>query len=746
MVQLRDLRLRAVRACIAEVASAAIAPERVGTIRLHMHQRLAVSRVVTALEQDGGCLLADDVGRGKTFVALAVARSWARPLLVVPASLRRTWQQAMQRADVSCTLVTHEALSRGRVPSVNPDGVIVDESHRFRSPGTRRHDVLARVAAHARVLLLSATPIQNGRRDLATQLALFLGSAAYQANEACLANLVIRDAAVRDDRLPSVAPPKWLPLEHDDGPVLREILALPRPARAVDTGDAGVLRTLGLVRAWGSSRAALAAAIRQRRRVAIALEQCAAAGLAPRRKDLRAWQAVGQDVQLTLAPLLVPRTAHLAQHEVLASITAERKALDRLVAIVAHSPDPDLARLAALRALREEHRGARMIAFSEFATTVRAYHALLRSDAGVGMLTATEARIASGRISRDALLDRFAPVAQGTSAPAPREQVTLLLTTDLLSEGVNLQDASVVVHLDLPWNPARLAQRLGRVRRPGGSSVVHSVLMAPPARAELLLRVEQRLRSKLASAERTIGRSLAVLPALVPSARASATGAKDDVPECLNAELLGVVARQLTSWRRDGCSRRRSRTGAPLFAALTGTERGWLAVLDDGRLIARCGASPIGAGAEVVRSFEHMNGVPRPCIDNERTQVQLAACEWIAHARLESDCGLVEQRLPLYDALERRMTAANRRAPRHQRPLILALASRLRDGLRRPPSLGMERELERLLAMHARGTVTTMEWLEQSVDVATRRATLRPRGEASHVVAAIVFGEPAGAQ
>ena len=45
--------------------------------------------------------------------------------------------------------------------------------------------------------------------------------------------------------------------------------------------------------------------------------------------------------------------------------------------------------------------------------------------------------------------------------------VDLLIATDLLSEGLNLQDASVVVHLDLPWTAARLTQRIGRVWRVG---------------------------------------------------------------------------------------------------------------------------------------------------------------------------------------------------------------------------------------------------------------------------------------
>src|SRR5258705_8326292 len=68
----------------------------------------------------------------------------------------------MRRAGVSCAFEAHEALSRGRVPSGCFDGIIVDESHRFRSTSARRHAVLAALSAHARLLLLSATPLQNG--------------------------------------------------------------------------------------------------------------------------------------------------------------------------------------------------------------------------------------------------------------------------------------------------------------------------------------------------------------------------------------------------------------------------------------------------------------------------------------------------------------------------------------------------------------------------------------------------------
>ncbi len=750
MVQLSELRLRAVRARMAEAVSDASAPKMIGSIRLHPHQRLAVSRVTRTLREHGGCLLADDVGRGKTFVALAIARTWQRPLLVVPASLRRTWQHAMERAAASCAIITHEALSRGTSPAGHPDGVIVDESHRFRSPDSRRHANLTDITAHVPVLLLSATPLQNGTRDLAAQLALFLGSAAFTGDEAWLARHVIRGVARDDASLPAVAPPRWLHPSSDDGAVLREILALPPPARAVDAGDAGALRTIGLVRAWGSSRAALIAAIRRRRRIAAALEQCAIEGLAPRRRDLLAWQTVGQDVQLTLAPLLVTRAATASADDILAGVAREREALDRLSAVLARTEDPDVVRVAALRALREEHPGAHILAFSEFASTVRAYYALLRADTRVGMLTAVEARIASGRLPRDALLDRFAPVSQGAVRRGSHESVTLLLSTDLLSEGVNLQDASIVVNLDLPWNPARLAQRLGRVRRPGGSAVVRSYLMAPPARTELLLRVEHRLRAKLAHAERAVGKAPWVLPALATQLSTAFGDRPLDVlsPSGGNtsAEAAGAVADQLSSWRRIVSPHPGRGARRPLVAAVERDARGWLAALDDGRLLARLEEATADTGFVVARAVTLAAGAGRPCEAAEGRSSLAEAREWLAQQGLVRDCGIVAHAAPLQAALEHRISMILRRVPRHERARAVTLAARLREALRHAPSLGTERELQRLLASHARAEITAIDWLERSFVVATARSTTLASRRDPEVVALIAFGRGGDAQ
>lgn len=752
MVSLTELRLRAVRARIADVASVNAAPAGLGSIRLRPHQQVAVARVTQMIARHGGCLLAEDVGRGKTYVALAVARRWTRPLVVVPASLRTTWHRAMDRARVSCAMVTHEALSRGSLPPFEPDGVIVDESHRFRSPGAKRHAALATLTAHAPALLLSATPLQNSTRDLAAQLALFLGSLAFRSSETALARFVVRGTSQHDaSELPDVAPPAWLHTDHDDGAVLRAILALPPPSRPFDAGDAGVLRTIGLVRAWASSRAALVGALRRRARVITALEHCAASGLSPRHRDLRAWQAVDGDVQLALAPLLVPRLEGDGGRAMLAAVHADGAALDRLSKTIRASSDPDAARVTALRALRLRHPEARILAFSEFVTTVRAYYTALGGDAGVGMLTATEARVASGRLPRDALLDRFAPAAQGARDPVPRERVTLLLATDLLSEGVNLQDASVVVHLDLPWNPARLAQRLGRIRRPGGAARVHSYLMSPPARTELLLHVDARLRAKLARTERAIGRTLDVLPALATSPEALATGsvsaAIEHATSGANAEMLGAIAEQVAGWQRALPRRDAHRSTAPLVAAVACDAAGWLAALDDGRLLARVGESGVNASAAVACAVALASRPARAADTDEAENALTDARAWLNRESISLDCGVRERfgASPLDAAIERRIARALARAPRHERTRVLAHATSLRNALGSPRPLGAERALETLLASRSHDALNDVDWLERSISVverAPRRAP--PRSTPARIVALIVLGPASG--
>src|SRR5687768_5470616 len=71
----------------------------IGEIQLHAHQVDAVGLVRRVLDMERGALLADDVGLGKTFTALALAKG-QRTLAIVPAGLRALWMDAARRAEV----------------------------------------------------------------------------------------------------------------------------------------------------------------------------------------------------------------------------------------------------------------------------------------------------------------------------------------------------------------------------------------------------------------------------------------------------------------------------------------------------------------------------------------------------------------------------------------------------------------------------------------------------------------------
>jgi hypothetical protein len=342
------------------------------------------------------------------------------------------------------------------------------------------------------------------------------------------------------------------------------------------------------------------------------------------------------------------------------------------------------------------------------------------------MLTASEGRIASGRIARDALLARFAPRAQGAPSPPAHERVTLLLATDLLSEGVNLQDASVVVHLDLPWNPARLAQRLGRIRRPGGARKVASHLMSPPARASVLLRVEARLRAKLRRTERTIGRSLPVLPVLVAPSDDALTGAANapssaGCPELSAAELRGEIVRLLARWRTDDARPPHDVHDRPVIAAARAGSVGWIALLDDGRLVAfdhaDLGTSQPGdAPEQILWALERANGPPRCAPAAEREAALAMLHRWLAMDWTHRSCGLAAADTPLRRRVLRALDEALPRIPRHRRVAMLESAGRVRQAFALPLPLGIERALETIVS----GAASRSDWIDEAAPLLSR--------------------------
>ncbi len=152
----------------------------------------------------------------------------------------------------------------------------------------------------------------------------------------------------------------------------------------------------------------------------------------------------------------------------------------------------------------------KVLIFSYFADTVEWITDFLNATcASDDRLSVYEGRIASvtgRRDDSDSAMFGFAP--RTTDPPAGRDtdRFDIVVTTDVLAEGVNLQQARHIVNYDLPWNPMRLVQRHGRVDRIGSRHAeVFLRCIYPDRQLEALLSLEERLQRKLRQAMVTFG-------------------------------------------------------------------------------------------------------------------------------------------------------------------------------------------------------------------------------------------------
>jgi superfamily II DNA or RNA helicase len=487
------------------------------------HQVPAAERLSAIIARHGGALLADEVGLGKSYVALAVALArQERFALVVPAVLVPQWRALLDRFGVKdAPIVTHESLSihpYRHLPSLTVPYrlFVVDEAHRFRNPDTNRYRALARLVVGSRVLLVTATPIHNCVADLLHVLRLFLRDHAL----AVLGVPSLRNAARReaDRSLAQAAVARVIVARsrarvqsgYDGGPVsmvfpratTEALRAGPAPDALIADltsgvaalragGGAAPLLRLMLLRRLGSSLAAFRAALARHDAYLDLATRAASEGraLTPREFQRCFPRAAESDIQLVLFPLLLDGNG---TPEPLAD---DARVIARLRELLARAPAVD-PKADALEKLLGTRLG-KTIVFTDAQPTARYLLQRLRHRR-VAAVFGHVGRFASGDAPRHEVLRAFAPHAQGGPRPAAALETDVLIATDLLSEGLNLQDAERVVHYDLPWSPARLAQRVGRIDRLGSShaSITTMTFLPSPPLARALA-IEQRLATKI---------------------------------------------------------------------------------------------------------------------------------------------------------------------------------------------------------------------------------------------------------
>ncbi|HQM80515.1 MAG TPA: phospholipase D-like domain-containing protein [Syntrophorhabdaceae bacterium] len=184
------------------------------------------------------------------------------------------------------------------------------------------------------------------------------------------------------------------------------------------------------------------------------------------------------------------------------------KTILHLVEPITAEQDAKLQRLLAIVNNKPLNQGKRLI-FTQYADTARYLYGNLnpgdvRDDIDV---------IFSGDKSKARVVGRFAPKANPEYRFAGGEaELMTVVATDVLAEGLNLQDCDKIVNYDLHWNPVRLIQRFGRIDRIGSDhDVIYGFNFLPETGIERNLKLKEKLRLRIQEIHDTIGEDSAIL-------------------------------------------------------------------------------------------------------------------------------------------------------------------------------------------------------------------------------------------
>lgn len=620
-------------------------------LNLTRFQADGVARMERLLDEHGGVLVADEVGLGKTFLAGEVIYRTAnvnrqRVLIVAPAALKSSmWEPFLETHDFSrwVKVYSYEEVrnrldaDRGPIDAFLQEAedyslIVIDEANNLRNSGAQRSGAVDRVitaGSPKRVVLLTATPVNNSLSDLETLVKYFIRDDARfaslgipsireyikQAQAIDPANLtpehlfdLMDQVAVRRTRKfvkehyaneliigPDGKPttikfpqPKVRRIDYaldDDGLALIDAMALDDPTdphtprawedRTLDPkrlmlarylssmytvdhdlqeyqiSNAGLLRS-GLLKRLECSPQALHASLAKMIVSHESFLEALGKGFVLKGEALSEWVSSDSD-DLDEFVLEFDKDDqiesvdgyHLTelQADVESDIRLLRDLRD-LAEVVVDGIEPKAVRLIeelshiAAEAQRVDPRGLshadrrKVIIFSAFTDTILPIHeavveAIENAPAGspladyrervappiMGSYAKTHERGASGGVDqggRASTIAGFAPATAGprnaAGEPSAKDEFDILFTTDVLAEGVNLQQAGQMINYDLPWNPMRIVQRHGRVDRIGSKhDYVYLGLFFPAERLDALLELEARLEAKLALADAAVG-------------------------------------------------------------------------------------------------------------------------------------------------------------------------------------------------------------------------------------------------
>lgn len=610
-----DIYLKAIYTYFKDDLDTSELPNVRSAVELSEFQDDAVKKARRILAKYDGVLIGDSVGMGKTWIGKKLLEDYAyhqrmKALVVAPASLRDMWERELRSATISAKVLTQESLGQENgLLDINEysdaDVILVDESHNFRNRGSQRYGNLERIIAANRgrgrsgmktkVILMTATPINNSIFDIYNQISLFtqndrgyfagagigdlyryFQSARQQMRDQqagiALFNL-LEEVVIRRTRpfirkaYPNATimgkPVKWperklhtvnYDLEATYNKIYEKIVSgidklnlatynlesYKKDKAQRDEWEegreqalVGIFKTRYLKR-LESSVDAFRISIRRALAFTKTFEDYVLGGQI---LDSRSFQKAMQFLSLedeeddatipsSLAdgfdankeakeflkelPSLDPDQFNLQRlHRALQKDVEILTEIWQLIRDITSERDAKLNRLKSLFA--NGLRGQKVLLFTYYKDTARYLYRELGQEKGKewreSIGNPNIRRMDSGEPTRERqkLIQAFSPISNGKPEIAGSEnEVDIMISTDVLSEGQNLQDCGILLNYDLHWNPTRMVQRAGRIDRIGS---IHDTIfihnMFPDAGLELLLGLVESLSKKISQIDAT---------------------------------------------------------------------------------------------------------------------------------------------------------------------------------------------------------------------------------------------------
>jgi len=649
-----------------------------GFLRL-AYQMDAVSQGFQMLKKHRGFFLSDVVGLGKTIIALLVAKKFfyhndfpnhiSSTLIIVPPALREGWERYVKDFELKeAHIVTCGSLHKVNSPE-RYDLVIVDEAHKFRTDDALSYETLQKLCktpskrrypdgslAEKRVILISATPLNNSPLDIRNQLLLFQDGKDSTLEVANLQRFfhrcqkdyekalrasdrkhgmmevkriyqeirtrVLQEVTIRRTRtdlektseykadldrqgvrFPKISPPIKIfyrldsatealydstlsaltsGLSYNRYRAISHLLPAKRKRYAnpdlLSTQLAKIMRTM-LIKRLDSSFHAFKLSLARFRNANDAMIRMFAEGRIYIAPDENVTEAILDGREEELLDRLT--TLALTDEKILicgpldfspgflTALESDGKILSDLVRQwEAVSVDPKfdefVTRLRTQILDKTRNPSGKVIIFSEAKDTT-AYLAKRLSDAGIEKILSVSAE---NRKSVVPLLRANFDASQPISERA--EDYDVVISTEVLAEGVNLHRANTVVNYDTPWNSTRLMQRLGRVNRIGSTAdAVYVYNFFPTSNVNDVIALERKALFKLQAFHSALGEDSQIYS---PEEEPDSFGMFDKTLEEERDERLEFLD-ELRRFRRENPSQFRQIKNLPLRCRVGRSDR-----------------------------------------------------------------------------------------------------------------------------------------------------------------------------